>query len=401
MHEVLSYRCFLSLFQTLTFSTVLGHHFAAGSIRPSPYRAPSHHSSTSYKSSASKDTVRQGDLRQRSGTAMSYATTTSDRSRSRRERTFVGSECAVCEEPLEHTLRGERILQFSCSHVSHEACFYEFIREFESQYCPSCNAPLHLDTSRGGNVLDIGKESKFRAYRGNGHTDSVGLPAEKITNMVRSASSGENRSLHTPTPSGAQWESQGRPPSGESAGRSMPSNGRESAARGSARDGSERYAGSSSRHGRSDSEATGVASSTGYPETMQSGPPRRHDYDLQAMETTPGSPRPVTRNPIPAPSVAVRSEFPTINRSRQQQTLTCLITVEVPDNKWRPDPEDLGVSSPLQPVRIEEAFTQRPPSPARSSKPRFYPYEAPEVLEEMTENLRNRVDNWHGLDFNR
>lgn len=82
--------------------------------------------------------------------------TNADRSRSRRERTFVGSECAVCEEPLEHTLRGERILQFSCTHVSHEACFYEFIREFESQYCPTCDAPLHLDTSRGGNVIDIG-----------------------------------------------------------------------------------------------------------------------------------------------------------------------------------------------------------------------------------------------------
>jgi len=80
---------------------------------------------------------------------------TSERGRSG-GRTFVGSECAVCEEPLEHTLRGERILQFSCSHVSHEACFYEFIREFEAQYCPTCNAPLHLDTSRGGNVLDIG-----------------------------------------------------------------------------------------------------------------------------------------------------------------------------------------------------------------------------------------------------
>lgn len=79
-----------------------------------------------------------------------------DRTRTRRERTFIGSECAVCEEPLEHTLRGERVLQFSCSHVSHEACFYEFIREIESQYCPTCNAPLGLDTSRGGNVLDIG-----------------------------------------------------------------------------------------------------------------------------------------------------------------------------------------------------------------------------------------------------
>lgn len=83
-----------------------------------------------------------------------------ERSRTRRERTFIGSECAVCEEPLEHTLRGERILQFSCGHVSHEACFYEYIKEFDSQYCPTCNAPLGLDTSRGGNVLDLGKDSK-------------------------------------------------------------------------------------------------------------------------------------------------------------------------------------------------------------------------------------------------
>lgn len=62
----------------------------------------------------------------------------------------------VCEEPLEHTLRGERILQLSCAHVSHEACFYEFIRESDSQACPSCGAALGLDSSRGGNVLDIG-----------------------------------------------------------------------------------------------------------------------------------------------------------------------------------------------------------------------------------------------------
>lgn len=81
-----------------------------------------------------------------------------DKNRSRRERTFVGSECAVCEEPLEHTLRGERILQFSCGHVSHEACFYEHIKEYGSQFCPTCDAPLGLDTSRGNNVLDIGED---------------------------------------------------------------------------------------------------------------------------------------------------------------------------------------------------------------------------------------------------
>ncbi|KAK2679774.1 von Willebrand factor, type A [Fusarium oxysporum f. sp. vasinfectum] len=285
--------------------------------------------------------------------------TNADRSRSRRERTFVGSECAVCEEPLEHTLRGERILQFSCSHVSHEACFYEFIREFESQYCPTCDAPLHLDTSRGGNVIDI----------------------EKISNMVRSVGT-DSRSAMTPTPTATPWDNQpARAPSVESNQRrpmqQQHVGGRDSVARGSMRDSrdaplSDRYG--PSRHARSDSEATGVASSGGYPETTQSGPARRHDYDVQAMETTPASPRPMTRNPIPAPIVTVRSEFPTLNRSRQQQTLTCLVTVE-------------------------EAYG-RPPSPARSA-PRFYPYESTEVLEEMTDSLRNRVDNWHGLDFSR
>ena len=112
--------------------------------------APSHRSAASLRSNNSRGSTPRNNTQQ--------GMMNSDRSRSRRERTFVGSECAVCEEPLEHTLRGERILQFSCTHVAHEACFYEFIREFDSQYCPTCNAPLHLDTSRGGNVLDIGKE---------------------------------------------------------------------------------------------------------------------------------------------------------------------------------------------------------------------------------------------------
>lgn len=186
---------------------------------------------------------------------------------------------------------------------------------------------------------------------------------------------------------------------------SVPANGRESAARGSLRDSreapSDRY--TQSRHGRSDSEATGVASSGGYPETTQSGPPRRHDYDVQAMETSLASPRAVTRNPIPAPTVTVKSEFPTITRSRQQQTLTCLVTIEVPDIKWRPDPEDLQTGPPVPlpplPQKQEQNFA-RPPSPARSV-PRFYPYESDAVLQQVTETLRARVENWHGLDFSR
>ncbi|KAK3313518.1 hypothetical protein B0H66DRAFT_483883 [Apodospora peruviana] len=360
------------------------------SVASSTLRAPSHRSTASAGSGKSRES--------NSRTITASGMMNSDRSRSRRERTFVGSECAVCEEPLEHTLRGERILQFSCTHVSHEACFYEFIREFESQYCPTCNAPLHLDTSRGGNVLDI----------------------EKISSMVRSVSVNDARSGGTPTPthSSHPWEDQnGRPPSRGSGARPGPMSNASHVShpsrdgpphRGSARDSREtgqssehRYTGGNSRHTRSDSEATGVASSGGYPETAQSGPPRRHDYDVQAMETSLASPRASARNPIPAPTVTVRSEFPTISRSRQQQTLTCLVTIEVPDNKWRPDPEDLQVAAPpaMTPAKPEETFA-RPTSPTRPA-PRFYPYESPEVLNEMTENLRSRVDNWHGLDFSR
>lgn len=106
-----------------------------------------------------------------------------DRTRTRRERTFIGSECAVCEEPLEHTLRGERVLQFSCSHVSHEACFYEYIREFESQYCPTCNAPLGLDTSRGGNVLDIGSSFTLPPPRPTPQEDAKAYKTHAIWNM--------------------------------------------------------------------------------------------------------------------------------------------------------------------------------------------------------------------------
>jgi hypothetical protein len=89
-----------------------------------------------------------------------------ERSRTRRDRTFIGSECCVCEEDLSYTLRGERVLQLSCSHVSHEACFYEYIREFESQHCPTCDATLGLDTSRGGGV-NLGMFSRVTRLSGS------------------------------------------------------------------------------------------------------------------------------------------------------------------------------------------------------------------------------------------
>jgi hypothetical protein len=217
---------------------------------------------------------------------------------------------------------------------------------------------------------------------------------------------------HSSTP---QWGSPPPPPSGplptiDQHNNRQSSNGASSRRRGSdaqhtvGSNDHDRYP--QNRHHRSDSDVTGVTreGSAGYAETMQSGPPRKHDYDVQAMETTPGSPRGVSRNPIPPPTVTVRSEFPTFSRSREQQTLTCLITVEVPDCKWRPDPVDIGMRPETSHLasRVEEAFSRaQSPESHAPHRPRFYPYESQVVLEDVTENLRTRVDNWHGLDFGR
>lgn len=95
----------------------------------------------------------------------------SDRARSRRERTFIGGQCAACEELLEHTLQGERILQFSCGHVAHEACFYEYIKDTDAQCCPTCDAPLGLDAERGGSMLDLSKQDV--SARRSAYTDTT------------------------------------------------------------------------------------------------------------------------------------------------------------------------------------------------------------------------------------
>lgn len=156
----------------------------------------------------------------------------------------------------------------------------------------------------------------------------------------------------------------------------------------------------SRQHLRSDSGATGVASSHDYAATQDG---RRHDYDVQSMETSLSSPRGLLKNPIPAPTVTVRSEFPTLSRSRQQQSLTCLVTVEVVEGKWRADPEDMrGAPLPSIVSATENTFG-RPKSPARSRHAYDFdtPYESEEALDEITEDLHSRVDNWHGLDFSR
>jgi len=160
-------------------------------------------------------------------------------------------------------------------------------------------------------------------------------------------------------------------------------------------------------HGRNESADTGAqtAISTGdYAETQHTSG-RRHDYDVQSMETSLSSPRHSARNPIPPPTVTVRSEFPTLSKSRQQQSLTCLVTVEVVEGKWQPNPEDLRSPPPIPatiPEEAHEPVQQRAQTRAPSQHRAVDSvHEDAAALEEVKDDLYRRCENWHGLDFQR
>jgi hypothetical protein len=151
---------------------------------------------------------------------------------------------------------------------------------------------------------------------------------------------------------------------------------------------------SEASHVRSNSNVTAGYSTSDFPESQ--GVARRHDYDLQSMESSVANTRGGVANPIPAPIVTVRSEFPTLSRSRQQQSLTCLVTVEVGEPNWQPAHGD---SNLLSPGAASEFGGLRSPPPPPSYVATLL--ETPEELERITEELQHRVENWHGLDISR
>jgi hypothetical protein len=364
------------------------YRFSSTGHRP-PSRTPSRTSRNSQYSNNSQDS-KSGVPKSRKGMT---GVLDMERSRTRKDRNFIGSECTVCEEKLEYTLRGERILQLSCGHVAHEACFVEYIRESESQYCPTCNAPLGLDSSRGGNVLDIGELPCTTLC------NTTNISSEKLSNIMRTNSGLDQGNYDRNTSaSPAPWDT--RPSE-------QPSLSREGTLRAQIAQVQEGSIGVPSRsnsltqrHIRNDSAGTGMNSIPEYGDATNSNT-RKHDYDVQSMETSLGSPRGAVRNPIPAPSVTVRSEFPTLTRSRQQQSLTCLITIEIPEGKWRPSPEDVrslpsmmgGTAS-----NVGDYSSIRSPGIAPRNIGRF---NTQTNLDEVTEELHSRVDHWHGLDFSR
>lgn len=135
-------------------------------------------------------------------------------------------------------------------------------------------------------------------------------------------------------------------------------------------------------------------------------PTRRHDYDLHAMETTVTEPARVkdSRFSAPAPIVTVRSEFPTITRSNHQQSLTCLVTVEVPELKRR-HPAEESLQSPMSPPVQHDSDFSLAPAPLQPTRymahTSFMSTKSIQELNQLTSDLRARVDNWHGLEFSR
>ncbi|QIX00830.1 hypothetical protein AMS68_006347 [Peltaster fructicola] len=274
----------------------------------------------------------------------------------RRERTFVGSECAVCEEPLEHTLRGERILQLSCGHVTHQACLHEYTRELDTDapQCPTCNAPLGLDPSRG-NAADF--DNLHRVVRAAATPDL--RQRDDLRPTTRDALSRNEKTLASikhEVPRSEHDMKSLKPPRAE-------------------------WDWETTQRGPQNYEA------------------RKQDYDVQSMATTAtATSRQPAYSPIPPPIVTVRSEYPTLSKSKQQQSLTCLVTVEVMHGRWQA--HSTGLRS--------RATSQAPRSPRKQAKPdsahsdhTVEPTEDAKRLETLKDELFAKVENWHGLDYTR
>lgn len=227
---------------------------------------------------------------------------------------------------------------------------------------------------------------------------------EKLSSIVRSVTQSDSRSTQsTPGPWDGQPSNQHARDYRSSDHRAGYRDSREQSQRDSRdvqRERIERLGVGGQAHSRNESGAATV-STTDFAD-VHTGSARRHDYDVQSMETDLSHTRPTAmKNPIPPPIVTVRSEFPTLNRSRQQQSLTCLVTIEIPTGKWHPDPEDIKAPPPVPSVPQDDAYSSIKSPVSANNHSRAVSFEPTEALEDITEELRTRVDNWHGLEFSR
>lgn len=166
------------------------------------------------------------------------------------------------------------------------------------------------------------------------------------------------------------------------------------------------YRGYENGHHRNDSNTSADYSEA---PTIAVSYTRRHEYESTRSGESDIAPRNMVVNPIPPPAVTVQSEFPTMTRSKIQQSLTCIVTVKVGERKFN-HTEGLSVASPgsydqfesTGPREQEQAqYYERQEALAAEAREREAQQEREEALAIITDELRLRVENWHGLDFNR
>lgn len=294
----------------------------------------------------------------------------------RRERTFIGSVCAACEEPLEHILRGERVLRLTCGHVAHEACLYEFVKETESGECPTCSAPLTFDTSRGGNIDYDNLNKLIRAAQNSDYAKSQPTSDSVSAWTAQTVTEATEFSDPSVTAASTYQLSIGKQPS------QTPLLSNQDA------------------HSANERLKTATSSEPSSPRFQPTS--SRNGDEPHSPESLNGKRRLSMKYPIAEPVIKLRSEFPSIIKSHKQQSLTCMITVEVAESKWPAHPVDFR-----QPAVVPATIDEELPAVQHitDSAEEFNATQPSEkdlaVLEGLRDDLFQRVENWHGLDYQR
>jgi hypothetical protein len=251
---------------------------------------------------------------------------------------FARASCAVCGEPLTTSFQGEKVIEPpDCPHVMHEQCYKEFSKDFQN--CAICSKPLHIRRNNSGYGKNYGNRSS-------------------ISKLM----SGRNGSF-----------------SHQSIG-SM----------------------SSSVTGRENPEA--ISMSQYHPQNIEP----EYEFDHADLEDPiDPCPDPIS---IPDPRITLYPEHPAITSKSTAQTFTCLISVEIPTRKNRQYEVVLTPISeaPSNSIKSPNSRSARSKSPAplsvktgmQSPNPKhlYMPKPSPESSFAVLEDLKTRVNDWHGLD---
>jgi hypothetical protein len=251
---------------------------------------------------------------------------------------------------------------------------YEYVREGQAAVCPTCEAPLDFDTSRGGKVdydslrnlvraaQDAIDQRKFlRQDRGPSATSSVHNASENMPDILPEVA--EQQNSNEPISNGSLASDEDT--ASNQIGTHLHSRNVSSIASQSSREKENQHA------------------------AAQDG------FERLAIELPSGNQN-LAKYPIPKPNIVMRSEFPSITKSRYQQSLTCMVTVEVPESGWSILPGSNLISPSSQPP--QDHLSVEPCSLPDLPETTAVIQDSAEDLEAARDELFARVDDWHGLD---